>query len=135
MLDDVEKAISDADSARRSAINAAAQPYRAAADRGELLTFSTLDQIERMSRAIGGHWFDADALRFFGSRVYCPVLGGRFFVSSEKHPEEGRWDAVRRYTVRECRNGDIETVNDFGQYATLTAARNAAKRAAAGAEL
>lgn len=85
--------------------------------------------IETANRAGGGRWFSPDNLRFFRSKVYPEVYGGRLFVSSELSPFPGD---SRRYTVRSVdEDGSIDTVGEFGQHATLSAARRAAREEAA----
>jgi hypothetical protein len=68
-----------------------------------------------------GHWFDADTIRFFKSRLPSAAYesdAGTFFVTSEQDPS-----GVRRYTVREqLPNGDIQTVGPFHHWPTQAAA-------------
>ena len=86
--------------------------------------FKSIDEIRKANEAIGHHFFDDDSMAFFGSKVYPTVYGGRYFVTSEKRP---RSSDPRGYTIREAQeDGDIVTVGDFQQFATLNAARRAA---------
>ena len=87
--------------------------------------YFTIQQIKDANKAIGHHWFDAGTLRFFNSRVSGPVIGN-MFVSSEKGPDE-----IRRYTIRECTNGVINTVGEFQAYATKAQALRALRTIAA----
>lgn len=84
------------------------------------------------NRRAGFHFFDADAKRFFGSRIGANLYGGRFFVTSEQDSGPyAAWNGERRYTIRFARrDGSIETVREFGYYASSQAANKAAKRAA-----
>jgi len=71
------------------------------------------------------HWFDAETLMYFGSRVeHVAYISGdgehAFFVTSEqdtshRHPA---WNGERRWSVRRCDllAGRITTVGEFGQY-------------------
>lgn len=71
--------------------------------------FSTVAEIKAANRELGGHFFDADAMRFFGSKVGQTVIGGRFFITSEQ-----LMDDPRRYTVRAAHDdGTICTVGTF----------------------
>jgi hypothetical protein len=88
-----------------------------------------------------GHWFDADTMRFFRSRLAqtgytaCDVWDGGpaygrhptapiFFVSSEQGP-----DGVRRWTVRRLDpDGAIETEGEFQGFRSRDAADRAARR-------
>lgn len=111
----------------------------------------SIDDLRKAASDLGSHYFDADTMRFFNGRVLegiyrpsiaeCPRTG--LFVTSER-----RWDDVRRYSIRRFTitrttrpylDGigsktvdeiDIETVGEFGEYATAaTAKRHAAKLA------
>ena len=93
-----------------------------------LAHYSTIEEIEADHRSTGGHFFDAASKRFFHSRIGQIVIGGRFFITSEQMDHRCR----RFYTIRECRNGSIETVGQFQQYATGAAARAAASKIARG---
>ena len=69
-----------------------------------------------------GHWFDADAKRFFKTRL--PRTGVKteqgvyYFVSSEQHG-----DSPRRYTIRKMEQGRTATVGEFQGYATMASAK------------
>lgn len=84
-----------------------------------------VDEIAQANRRAGGHWFDADAKRFFRSRCDGPVIGGRLFVSSEKGPDERRL-----YTIRVALDdGSITDLDGFQRYGTRKAAETAARTA------
>ena len=87
--------------------------------------YFVIQQIKDANKAIGHHWFEPGTLRFFNSRVSGPVIGN-MFVSSEKGP-----DGVRRYTIRKCTNGAINTVGEFQAYATKAQALRALRAIAA----
>lgn len=99
----------------------------------------TMKTVRELHAFGGGHFFDADTMRFFGSRVLSGLRAGRYFVTSERNPERrhaGRHAAYRyprRYTVRRVTRRDIvhttppaytvhtvdiDTVGDFQGYAT-----------------
>lgn len=90
--------------------------------------FST-DAIARANREAGYHFFDADTLRFFRSRILPTVIGGRLFITSEQRgfdPSSGRG-----YTVREFMpDASIEEISGFNEFDSSAAARRAAQRAA-----
>lgn len=92
------------------------------------LNYRTVDEIVRANQRAGFHFFDRDAMRFFGSRVHDEVYGGRFFVTSELDFYGER----RFYTVREAtEDGSVEVVGEFQQYASRSGAHAAARRYAA----
>lgn len=82
----------------------------------------TVSAIKVANKAIGHHWFDADTMRFFSSRVLRGVIGGRLFVTSERPPE-----GEREYRVRIADDaGAVSTV--AGPFPRQEAARLAAYR-------
>lgn len=87
------------------------------------------DEIARANSQAGQHFFEADTMRFFRSRVLEPVYGGRFFVTSEKNDGPG-YEYPRLYTVREFMpDGSIESLGEFQEYGTAAQARAAIRRA------
>jgi hypothetical protein len=89
------------------------------------MCFYTINDIKRANHRLGHHWFEADTLRFFRSRILPGVIAGGFFITSEN-------DCLgtgRRYTVRLCReDGSIETVGQFQQFSRADSARRAVVR-------
>jgi hypothetical protein len=74
-----------------------------------------------------GHWFDADSMRFFKTKlpeVAYETTAGILFVTSEVNPS-----GVKAYTVRrQAPDGQIKTVGDFHHFRTAAAARAEIKR-------
>jgi len=96
---------------------------------------ATIRQVRARNRDAGGSFFDADAMRFFRSRVHQTVYGGRFFVTSEQYAELDGTTHDRRYSVRQIDDaGQIWTVGNFQQYATARAAHAAARSLAVGVD-
>lgn len=88
----------------------------------------TIGDIERKNSGAGQHFFDPDTLRFFASRIHEPVVAHRFFVTSEK--SGGFEDTSRQSSIRMiCADGHVETVGEFGQFATPAKARKALQTA------
>ena len=90
-----------------------------------------IEQVKRRNRIAGYHFFDADTMRFFSSRVHLDVYGDGYFVTSERfvtyYPEYRA--EPRRFTVRRIEaDGSIETVSDFQAYGSRSGAHAAAKR-------
>lgn len=89
-----------------------------------------LDELRAMTRALGSHWFDADTMRLFRSRlVGLPAWrdwDGKpavMFISSDAPGGQ-----PRRYTVRAFVPGDapfagVSTVGGYGRFETAAAAR------------
>ena len=99
------------------------------------MPFKSVTEIKRANERLGHHFFDADAMAFFRSRIEDngKVYGGRYFITSEQFEFRGERFA-RKYTLRRANDdGSVETVfGQFQEYGTLTAAREAAQRAASG---
>lgn len=99
----------------------------------------TVEAMRACQRKKGLHFFDADTMRFFKSRIEWmghgpfandPVIqgpGGVFFVTSEKNNGHPRKYTVRRFNPKTCR---ITTQGDFQAYNTKMNADGAAHRAA-----
>lgn len=85
-----------------------------------------LDELRAMTRAIGSHWFDADTMRLFRSRV----LGLPAWRDWDGKPavmfigSDAPGGQPRRYTVRAFVPGDgVNTVGGYGSFTTAAAAR------------
>ena len=69
-------------------------------------------QTEYKNRTDGnGHFFDADTMRFFGSRIGAVRIIGDdwYFITSEKPPHGRRMYSVRKMEL----DGNIETIGEF----------------------
>jgi hypothetical protein len=96
---------------------------------------NSLAQAKLVNRDAGQHFFDADAMRFFASRMpktVMPVPNGALFVTSEQYrPFDGAPDA-RLFTIRFIHDsGVVETVGAFQGWSTREGANRAARRMAA----
>ncbi len=93
------------------------------------------DEVRRRSDAKGGHFFDKDSMRFFSSRISELMwqvgnvsdykTNDIYFITSEQ--DRGGYEhsgSVRAYTIRKAdADGDIDTVSEFQEFATLGEAR------------
>lgn len=83
----------------------------------------TMADVRAANRAAGMCWFDRGSMAFFGSRIESNLIGGAYFITSEKGAHAS--DA-RRFSVRKAlANGSIETVGEFRAYAMRDDARDA----------
>lgn len=89
-----------------------------------------IEDIKKANADIGRHWFDAETMAYFNSYVYQKVYFGRFFITSEQD-EHGAWEGQRRYTVRECIDGEIHTTSEFGEFDTFKQAQSFARQVGA----
>lgn len=81
----------------------------------------TVRELEAKNSGAGQHFFDADTLRFFDSRVSEDVYRHRFFFTSEKGPGGKRRASIRMIMD----DGHVETVGEFQRFANPAAARKA----------
>jgi hypothetical protein len=95
-------------------------------------TYNTTGEMAEDNRLIGHSWFGKDNMRAFGCRVLETVYGGHYFVSSEQHKSyyPSYFCEPRKYTVRSCFNGKIDTVGEFQAYSSARQAQAAAREAA-----
>ena len=93
-----------------------------------------VDELQEYAAACGSHFFDADTMRFFKSRVLDGVTihdGRVYFVTSERNSGFGG-DYSRRYTARVmCAGAHIDAIRGFQEYATAREARAAIAEATA----
>ena len=57
---------------------------------------TTMQDVMKLNRSIGHHFFDEDTMRFFNSRIETDLLNDKFFVTSEQGPHVARAFTVRR---------------------------------------
>lgn len=92
----------------------------------ETQCFFTIADIKKANKAIGHHWFDDDAMRFFNSQISPEVYAGQYFITSEAFSD----DSVRAWTIRKVTlsgddRGSIDTVGSVGQHPTHQQAKAA----------
>ena len=74
----------------------------------------------------GSHFFDADAMRFFNSRLETggfEVNAGTVFITSEQFDDE----TPRLFTVRLFHNGSVTDIGGFQRHKTLDSAKKMVK--------
>ena len=73
----------------------------------------------------GGHFFDKETMRFFGSRIESKLYKNRCFITSENNMD----GTERFYNVRRFRDDyrSIETIGEFNTIKTKTEAQRIAK--------
>jgi hypothetical protein len=87
-------------------------------------TYRTIEDVKAANRQIGNHWFDRGTMRFFNTKIESGLIGGKYFITSERcddnHP--------RLFTVRRAEpDATIDTVGEFQQYRTRDDAREAVR--------
>ena len=111
---------------KSTTINEAAESF------AEAIRIPTEYNLVRAARLAGSHWFDADTMRSFGSKLGAirSTPTRILFISSERD-RHGRWGwygGKRRYTVRAFDGRTVHSVSEFGEFATSAAARRRLER-------
>lgn len=66
-------------------------------------------------------WFCLSTMRFFGSIIESDLIGGKYFVTSEKFSENHQ----RLFTVRKASKMKIHTIGDFQSHSSVHSALKA----------
>ena len=90
-------------------------------------SYDDIDEMREDNKAIGHHWFSPDTMRYFRTRIHGGVIAGHYFITSEQFQPLYGAPEPRRYTVRTCSAGHVDTIGDFGAYESLADARRAVK--------
>ena len=81
--------------------------------------FRNISEVKKRHKESGGHFFDRGAMSYFNSKVESPLIGGRYFVTSERY----LLSSPKKFTVRQVvDNGDrvgIESLSEFQEFDTL----------------
>ena len=82
--------------------------------------------VKAANKANGHHFFSADTMAYWDSKIESGVLQGRFFITSEQTSMRPRY--FREFKIREIIEGgkDIRTIGD--SYTNLELAKNAIER-------
>ena len=100
---------------------------------------NSIDDLITTSERLGGHFFDADTLKFFNSRILSDLYrvddSKGYFVTSERYEDEPRTYSVRYYVVThdDEKNSDyidISSVDEGFRLATSYQAKKMAKELA-----
>lgn len=86
--------------------------------------YYSIRSIKQANKEAGQHFFDANTMRFFNSRV-CRKVIGNYFVTSERFDH----NSPRLYTLRRVDDrGWIGSIGEFQAFATSRAAYQEAAR-------
>jgi hypothetical protein len=82
--------------------------------------FKTMTEFKKAHKAQGGHFFDAQAMRFFNSKIESNLLGlngVQIFITSERFTTEH----AKKYTIRHAMpSGEVGMdLSEFQQFETL----------------
>lgn len=85
----------------------------------------TIDDVKRLHRAAGKHFFDADTMRFWGTTMVSELFPNNTFVTGDDNYDRSK----KMYTVRlfDEDTAEIETVCGFQRFDNFDDAVKAAK--------
>lgn len=77
------------------------------------MIYKTISEIEEMNRQAGRNWFDLERMKSFNCKIETEVIGGRYFITSDRMTVH----IPKKYTVRMVvENGHIENLSKFQQF-------------------
>ena len=82
-------------------------------------TFTSIPAVKAAFNSAGSFWFSPGAMKFFNTKIESSLIGGRYFITSERYEigEPKRFNV--RKVVRESDGRlDIETLGEHMTYTT-----------------
>jgi len=92
------------------------------------MNINTIGDLMELNKKLGKHFFDADSMRFFQSRILNTLVvreNRAYFITSEQFVASSGCKHDRRYTIRvmDLGTGDVDKIGEFQQYATAREAK------------
>lgn len=89
--------------------------------------FSSMAGVRAAFRAAGSYWFTHGSMRFFNTKIESSLIGGRYFITSERYETDEPKLFNVRMIVRDTEDAtlSIETVGEHMTYTTKQQAMNA----------
>lgn len=85
--------------------------------------FTSIPAVKAAFNSAGSFWFSPGAMKFFNTKIESSLIGGRYFLTSERYESgEPKLFNVRK-VVRET-NGSLE-IETVGEHMTYTTKRQA----------
>jgi len=72
---------------------------------------NTIKEAKAISKANGGHFFDAQSMRFFNSKIESELIEGRYFITSERY----ELDSPKLFTIRQISEAG-QILDDLGKF-------------------
>lgn len=91
-------------------------------------SFTSMPAVRAAFSSAGSFWFSPGAMRFFNTKIESSLIGGRYFVTSERYETGSPKRFNIRKVIRNMENTpslDIETVGEHMTYTTKQQALNA----------
>lgn len=88
------------------------------------MKYKTIQEIKQANKEAGNFFFSPNNMRFFNSCVLNKVYNGKYFITSEKGPNN-----IRAFTIHMItEDGKIQVIGEFQQYKTAQQAKIIAER-------
>jgi hypothetical protein len=88
--------------------------------------FTSMPAVKAAFNSSGSKWFTPGAMKWFNSKVESSLIGGRYFITSERYESgEPKRFNVRKVVRESDGRLDIETVGEHMTYTTKQQALNA----------
>ena len=90
--------------------------------------FTSIPAVKAAFSAAGSHWFSKGAMQWFNSKIESSLIGGRYFITSERYESDSEKLFNVRKVVRDMNSTpslDIETVGEHMTYKTKQEAMQA----------
>lgn len=82
--------------------------------------FKNISEVKKANKTAGHYWFSPDTVKYFASRVETPVIGGFYWVESQRNYD----GTAREYkAVAASPDGDISYLHGAEGFATLEDAK------------
>lgn len=87
--------------------------------------FTSIPAVKAAFSAAGSYWFSPGAMKFFNTKIESSLIGGRYFITSERY-EAGEPKLFNVRKVIRVSDGrlDIETIGEHMTYTTKQQALN-----------
>ena len=81
--------------------------------------FNSLSDLKSFHKEKGGHWFDRQTMKYFNTKIDSSLIGGKYFIYSNKMPLQDRY-----YAIAEAQSsGNIFPVLDAPHFKDKTKAK------------
>jgi hypothetical protein len=91
-------------------------------------SFTSIPAVKAAFSSAGNPWFSPGAMRFFNSTIESSLIGGRYFITSERmEKREPKLFTIRKVVRNSDGSIEIETISEFQEFKTEDLARKALK--------
>ena len=81
--------------------------------------FESMSALKSFHKSKDGHWFDSKTMKYFNTKIETPLIGGKYFIYSNKMPMEDRYYKIAEATT----SGNIFPVTEAPYFKDKTKAK------------